>query len=210
MSFGVWWDEDTCANVPVQMILDRERNLGVYTQAWRFLGSRWKHILFIHHFQLPTSFKPHIHMGVSKNRGGPPKSSILIGFGTIIFTIHFGGFTTPIFGNIHIDSLPWFSSTDFITLDLRFMNVCFLAHVVACAWHWLTTFPSMSDVGGALIASGDVGDVKMSRSFFLFSFRMGNTRANPSLEHLDFHRWVVLEGAVQWHVSRLLFFSLGC
>ena len=29
------------------------------------------------------------HMGVSKNRGGPPKSSILIGF-SIIFTIHFG------------------------------------------------------------------------------------------------------------------------
>ena len=28
-------------------------------------------------------------MGVSKNRGGPPKSSILIGF-SIIFTIHFG------------------------------------------------------------------------------------------------------------------------
>ena len=31
------------------------------------------------------------YMEVSKNRGGPPKSSILIGFGTIIFTIHFGG-----------------------------------------------------------------------------------------------------------------------
>ncbi len=35
------------------------------------------------------------HMGVSKKRG-TPKSSILIGF-SIIFTIHFGGFT-PIFG----------------------------------------------------------------------------------------------------------------
>ena len=35
-------------------------------------------------------------MGVSKNRGGPPKSSILIGI-SIIFTIHFGGFPT-IFG----------------------------------------------------------------------------------------------------------------
>ena len=31
-----------------------------------------------------------IYMGVSKNNG-TPKSSILIGFGTIIFTIHFGG-----------------------------------------------------------------------------------------------------------------------
>ena len=30
-----------------------------------------------------------IYMGVSKNRGKPPKSSILIGF-SIIFTIHFG------------------------------------------------------------------------------------------------------------------------
>jgi len=51
------------------------------------------------------------------------------------------------------------NSTDFIEVSfckgtktlafgfLRFMNVCFLAHVVACAWHWLTTFPSLSDVG---------------------------------------------------------------
>ena len=39
------------------------------------------------------------NMGVSKNNG-IPKSSILIGFGTIIFTIHFGG--THIFGNIHM------------------------------------------------------------------------------------------------------------
>ena len=43
------------------------------------------------------------HMGVSKNRGGPPKSSILIGC-SIIFTFHFGGFppifgSTPYFGN---------------------------------------------------------------------------------------------------------------
>ena len=35
-----------------------------------------------------------IDMGVSKNRGGPPKSSILIGF-FIIFTIHFGGKILP-------------------------------------------------------------------------------------------------------------------
>ena len=41
-------------------------------------------------------------MGVSKNKGFNPKSSILIGFGTIIFTIHFGGFTTPIFGSTFI------------------------------------------------------------------------------------------------------------
>ncbi len=38
------------------------------------------------------------HMGVSKNRGGPPKSSILIGFS--IINHPFWG--TPIFGNTHI------------------------------------------------------------------------------------------------------------
>ena len=37
-------------------------------------------------------------MGVSKNRGGPPKSSILIGFS--IINHPFWG--TPIFGNTHI------------------------------------------------------------------------------------------------------------
>ncbi len=41
-------------------------------------------------------------MGVSKNRVGPPKSWILIGFPNI-FTIHFGGFP-PIFGNTQIVS----------------------------------------------------------------------------------------------------------
>ena len=40
------------------------------------------------------------HMCVSKNNG-TPKSSILIGL-SIIFTIHLGRFTTPIFGNTHI------------------------------------------------------------------------------------------------------------
>ena len=35
-------------------------------------------------------FEDVCHLGVSKNRG-TPKLSILIGFGTIIFTIHFGG-----------------------------------------------------------------------------------------------------------------------
>ena len=43
----------------------------------------------------------HPHVGVSKNRGtvphGTPKSSILIRL-SIIFTIHFRGFPTPIFG----------------------------------------------------------------------------------------------------------------
>ena len=45
-------------------------------------------------------------MGVSKNRGGPPKSSVLIGF-SIIFTIHFGGF--PLFLETSLwASSPWF------------------------------------------------------------------------------------------------------
>ena len=43
-------------------------------------------------------FGPNHHVGVSKNRGGPPKSSILIGFS---ITNHpFWG--TPIFGNAHV------------------------------------------------------------------------------------------------------------
>ena len=37
-------------------------------------------------------------MGVSKNRGGPPKSSILIGFSIINHPF----WDTPIFGNTHI------------------------------------------------------------------------------------------------------------
>ena len=41
----------------------------------------------------------HRYMGVSKNRGGPPKSSILIGFS--IINHPFLGFT-PIFRNTHI------------------------------------------------------------------------------------------------------------
>ncbi len=45
-------------------------------------------------------------LGVSKNRGGPPKSSILIGFS--IINHPFWG--TPIFGNTHFvgDEFPSF------------------------------------------------------------------------------------------------------
>ena len=42
----------------------------------------------------------HANVGVSENWGGPPKSSISIGF-SIIFTIHFGGFPA-IFGSTHV------------------------------------------------------------------------------------------------------------
>ena len=48
-------------------------------------------------------------LDVSKNRGGPPKSSIFIGFGTIIFTIHFGVslfLETAIFPFFEGDQLP--------------------------------------------------------------------------------------------------------
>ena len=38
---------------------------------------------------LLDTFRYIVHVGVSKNRGGPPKSSILMGF-SLIFTIHFG------------------------------------------------------------------------------------------------------------------------
>ncbi len=48
--------------------------------------------------------KPSIDMGVSNNRGGPPKSSILIGFS--IINHPFWG--TPIFGNTHIEQkIKW-------------------------------------------------------------------------------------------------------
>ena len=43
-------------------------------------------------------WKMNVYMGVSKNRGGPPKSSILIGFS--IINHPFWG--TPIFGNTHM------------------------------------------------------------------------------------------------------------
>ena len=36
----------------------------------------------------------------------PPKSSILLGF-SMIFTIHFGGWNSPFFGNIHL--MIWYS-----------------------------------------------------------------------------------------------------
>ena len=53
----------------------------------------------------------YIYMDVSKNRGGPPKSSILIGF-SIIFTIHFGGFPL-IFGGPSIYVHYWISEVSF-------------------------------------------------------------------------------------------------
>ena len=65
--------------------------------------------------------KPNVDMGASKNMGTPPKSSILIGFGTIINHPFWG---TPILGNIHMflstrpyrpnlpDMMLWFFMVD--------------------------------------------------------------------------------------------------
>ena len=61
--------------------------------------------IYIHMYKYHLAYLSRIitYMGVSKNRGFYPKSSILIGFSmfSLIFTIHFGGFP-PIFGNIQI------------------------------------------------------------------------------------------------------------
>lgn len=45
----------------------------------------------------------------------------------------------------------------FLRLGLLFMNVCFLAHVVACMWHWLATLPldPQGCVSGRLECFGD-------------------------------------------------------
>ena len=52
---------------------------------------------------LKKNFNPSFqYMGVSKNNG-TPKSSIFIGF-SIIFTIHFGGFTPYFWVDIHIET----------------------------------------------------------------------------------------------------------
>ena len=52
---------------------------------------------------LETGFLNHQqYMGVSENRGGPPKSSILIRL-SIIFTIHFGGFSPYFWFNSHMN-----------------------------------------------------------------------------------------------------------
>ena len=53
------------------------------------------------------------NMGVSKNSGGPPKSSILIGFS--IINHPFGD--TPIFGNTHMDHLDNYDGTALLQLS---------------------------------------------------------------------------------------------
>ena len=51
---------------------------------------------------LKIPHRVYIYIWLFPKIGGKPlKSSILIRFGTMIFTIHFGGFP-PIFGNTHI------------------------------------------------------------------------------------------------------------
>ena len=57
------------------------------TAFWR-MDDRWIQWYVLYNILL-SIYDIYIYMGVSKNRGFPPKSSILIGF-SIIFTIHFG------------------------------------------------------------------------------------------------------------------------
>ena len=45
----------------------------------------------------------YLHVGVSKNRGFPPKSSILIGFSIINYP--FWGVLPPISGNTHVSTV---------------------------------------------------------------------------------------------------------
>ena len=67
-----------------------------------------------HHHPLvaPSTMAPgripveNVHMGVSKNRGGPPKSSIFIGFSNINHPC----WGTPIFGNTHIIKNKWITT----------------------------------------------------------------------------------------------------
>ena len=71
---------------------------GQHATMVRRLVCRWN----FHEFGQGQNWVMALQMGVSKNRVGPPKSSILLGFGTIIFTIHFGGSNPPIVGNTQI------------------------------------------------------------------------------------------------------------
>ena len=71
----------------------------IYLYEWvKFLGSRSRYI-----FQTPHFGKTGEFMWVfPKNRGVSPQIiHLFIGF-SIIFTIHFGGFTTPLFGSTPI------------------------------------------------------------------------------------------------------------
>ncbi|CAJ1334244.1 unnamed protein product, partial [Effrenium voratum] len=43
-----------------------------------------------------------------------------------------------------------------------FMNVCFLAHVVACAWHWLSTIPSIPDACASGLLTCDGADSSLT------------------------------------------------
>ena len=71
------------ARKPEPPVGDNEKRPG------KTMGKNWKTQMFQH------------YLGVSKNMGKPSKSSILIGFGTIISHPFWD---TPIFGNIHLVS----------------------------------------------------------------------------------------------------------
>ena len=101
-----------CTTYPRDPITERQMMIGVYNH--RNENARYLGPITILSFGEPGSLeiqttnsnnhRNHLPgLGVSLN-GGTPKSSILIGI-SIIFTIHFGGFTT-IFGNTHIFQHP--------------------------------------------------------------------------------------------------------
>ena len=83
-------------------------------------------------------------MDVSQNRGGPPKSSILIVF-SIIFTMHFGGFP-PIFGNTHIFLLK--ITNKLFTWSLLYKRISFVAKGYAWKGATIKVATCMTNVKG--------------------------------------------------------------
>ena len=69
------------------------------------------------------------YVGVSKNRGGPPKSSILIGFS--IINHPFWGIT--IFGSTHVETIFWGSRGNGQETKMRTFSLQAKGH----ANHWL-------------------------------------------------------------------------
>ncbi len=80
---------------------------------------------------------PQMYVGVSKNRGGPPKSSILIGF-SIIYHPFWG---TPIFGNTHVYfSFWWTNEPSTLRISLCVENLSFFVDSWAILGNqWLAT-----------------------------------------------------------------------
>ncbi len=85
---------------------DEEVRPGIVPLQWKLMNFKMHLQLQLH--QLHRCLHQHLDSHIQemwsrwfgcqpKNNGKNPKSSILIGVGTIIFTIHFGGFFPPLF-----------------------------------------------------------------------------------------------------------------